>query len=111
MKSINKIILIGHLGARPEGRYTPKGISTASFSVATNEVWYDVDKNKHEHTEWHHVVAFNKLADFSTQFLDKGFLVYVEGCLRSRFWTNKKNEEKKITEVIATQIVPFNNKD
>ena len=72
MKSINKVILIGHLGAKPEGRYTPQGISTASFSIATNESWYDSDKNKHEHTEWHHIVAFHKLADFVSQYLDKG---------------------------------------
>ena len=66
MKSVNKIILVGHLGAKPEGRYTPQGVSTASFSIATNEAWYDHDKNKHEHTEWHNIVVFNQLADFVT---------------------------------------------
>ena len=77
MKSMNKIILIGHLGAKPEGRYTPSGISTVSFSVATNEFWVDADQKKHEHTEWHHVVAWNQVADFVTQYCAKGCLVYV----------------------------------
>ncbi len=107
MKSVNKIILIGHLGAKPEGRYTPQGVSTASFSMATNESWYDSDKNKHEHTEGHNVVAFNKNADFATQYLDKGHLIYVEGSIRTRTWTNNQKEGKKIIEIIASQIVPL----
>ena len=105
MKSINKIILIGHVGAKPEGRYTPKGVSTASFSVATNELWYDIQKNKHEHTEWHTIVAFNKIADYITQNITKGSLVYIEGSLRSRLWTNNQQTEKKVTEVIANEVV------
>ena len=108
MKSVNKIILIGHLGAKPEGRYTPQGISTASFSMATNEIWYDSDKKKHEHTEWHNIVAFNKTADFVTQYLDKGHLIYLEGSIRTRAWISAQKEEKKIIEIIAAQIVPLN---
>ena len=110
MSSVNKVILIGHLGAKPEGRYTPQGISTAAFSVATNESWYDSNKNKHEHTEWHHVIVFNKLADFVSQHLDKGLLVYIEGSIRTRVWKNAQNENKKITEIIATQVAPLNKK-
>ena len=105
MKSVNKTILIGHLGAKPEGRYTPQGISTASFSLATNERWTDAQKNTQEHTEWHHVVTWNKTADFVTEYLDKGCLVYVEGSIRTRTWKNAKNEEHKITEIVATQVV------
>ena len=105
MKSINKIILIGHVGAKPEGRYTPKGVSTASFSLATNELWYDIEKNKHEHTEWHAIVAFNKIADYTTQHITKGSLVYVEGSIRSRLWKNNQQIEKKVTEIIATDVV------
>ncbi len=110
MKSVNKIILIGHLGAKPEGRYTPQGISTASFSIATNEVWYDHDKNKHEHTEWHNIVVFNQIADFVTQYLDKGHLIYLEGSIRTRKWINNNKEEKKVIEIIASQVVPLNAK-
>ena len=104
MKSINKIILIGHLGAKPEGRYTPQGISTASFSLATNETWVDINNKKHEHTEWHNIITWNKTADYVTEYLNKGHLVYVEGSIRTRKWTNTKNEEKKITEIVATQV-------
>ena len=69
--SVNKVILIGHIGNNPEGRYTPSGISTASFSIATNESWIDSDKVKKEHTEWHNIIAWNKLADFATQTKEK----------------------------------------
>jgi len=110
MKSINKVILIGHLGATPEGRYTPQGISTASFSLATNEKWVDNNNKIHEHTEWHHVIAWNKTADFITEHLDKGDLVYVEGSIKTRTWTNAKNEEKKITEIVATQVISMGKK-
>ena len=105
MKSVNKVILIGHLGAKPEGRYTQQGISTASFSLATNEVWFDSNKQKHEHTEWHHIISWNKLADFVTQYLDKGQLIYLEGSIKTRVWNDKNDETKKITEIMATQII------
>ena len=105
MKSVNKVILIGHLGAKPEGRYTQQGISTASFSLATNESWIGSDKTKHEHTEWHHIIVWNKLADFVTEYLDKGHLVYVEGSIRTRSWNDKNKESKKITEILATHLV------
>jgi len=110
MNSVNKIILVGHLGAKPEGRYTPQGVSTASFSIATNETWYDSDKKKHEHTEWHNIVVFHKNADFATHYLDKGSLIYLEGSIRTRIWVNGQKEEKKIIEVIASQIVPLSTK-
>ena len=107
MKSVNKVILVGHLGAKPEGRYTPQGVSTASFSLATNELWVGSDKKKQEHTEWHHVVVWNKLADFVTSHLDKGHLIYLEGSIKTRTWVNQKKESKKITEIMATQIIPL----
>ena len=103
--SLNKVILIGHLGGKPEGRYTQTGVSTASFSLATNEAWVDANKQKHEHTEWHQVVVWNKLADFVTQYLDKGYCVYLEGSIKTRIWSDHNNERKKNTEIVATQIV------
>ena len=72
---VNKVILVGHIGNKPEGRYTPAGTSTANFSLATNESWIDSDKEKKERTEWHTIVAWNKLADFATEFLQKGQLL------------------------------------
>tara|TARA_B100000287_G_C20340057_1_gene665429 strand:- start:274 stop:615 length:342 start_codon:yes stop_codon:yes gene_type:complete len=111
MKSINKVILIGHLGAKPEGRYTQQGVSTASFSLATNESWLGSDKQKHEHTEWHYIVAWNNLADFATQYLNKGDLVYLEGTIKTRTWKDKNEDTKKITEIIASQIVSLEKKN
>ena len=105
MKSINKVILIGHLGAKPEGRYTQQGLSTASFSLATNESWVGQDKQKYEHTEWHSIIVWNRLADFATQYLDKGNLIYLEGILRTRTWENAKKEPIKKIEIIANNLV------
>ena len=110
MRSVNKIILVGHLGGKPEGRYTPQGISTASFSLATNERWTDINNKTHEHTEWHNIVTWNKVADFVTEYLDKGHLVYVEGSIRTRIWKTNKNEERKITEIVASQVVSMEKK-
>ena len=72
------------------------------------ETWYDNEKNKHEHTEWHNIVCFHKNADFASQYLDKGQLIYIEGSIRSRVWTNTQKEQKKIVEVIANQITLLN---
>ena len=105
--SYNKVILIGHLGADPEGRYTKKGRSTVTFSLATNEVWKTADGATKEHTEWHNVVAWDKLADFSNDYLYKGQLVSVEGTLRSRKWESKLGEQRKTVEVICSNIVPL----
>ena len=105
--SINKVILVGHIGNKPEGRYTPSGTSTASFSLATNEAWIDSDKGKQERTEWHNIVAWSKLADFATEYIQKGQLVYVEGRLQTRSWKDKEGNPRKITEIVCTTITPL----
>ena len=105
--SVNKVILVGHIGNKPEGRYTPHGISTASFSIATNETWLDSDKEKQEKTEWHNIIAWNKLADFTTEYLQKGQLVYIEGRLQSRTYKDKDEINHRVTEVIAITITPL----
>ncbi|MDP6569894.1 MAG: single-stranded DNA-binding protein [Candidatus Marinimicrobia bacterium] len=105
--SVNKVILVGHIGNKPEGRYTPSGTSTASFSIATNETWYDSEKEKKEKTEWHNIVAWNKLADFTTEYLQKGQLVYVEGRLQTRTYNDKDEVQHRVTEVIAGTITPL----
>ena len=105
--SINKTILIGRLGSDPEGRYTPSGRSYASFSIATDEYWTDSDKNKKEHTEWHNLVAWDKLSDFSNQYLKKGQLVYVEGKLRTRSWDGPDGKKRYKTEILCQQITPL----
>ena len=105
--SVNKVILVGHIGNKPEGRYTPSGTSTASFSLATNESWLDNDKEKKERTEWHNIVAWNKLADFATEYLQKGQLIYIEGKLQTRTYKDKDDVQHWKTEVVANVITPL----
>ena len=105
--SVNKVILVGHIGNKPEGRYTSSGTSTATFSLATNESWIDNDKEKKEHTEWHNIVAWNKLADFATEYLQKGQLIYIEGKLQTRTYKDKDNVQHWKTEVVANVITPL----
>ena len=105
--SVNKVILVGHIGNKPEGRYTPTGTSTASFSLATNESWIDNEKEKQERTEWHNIVAWNKLADFATEYLQKGQLVYIEGKLQTRNYKDKDDVQHWKTEAISNIITPL----
>jgi single-strand DNA-binding protein len=105
MSSLNKVLLIGHLGRDPEVRYTPDGAPVATFSLATSESWTDKNGSRQEHTEWHNVVAWNKLADLCKRFLSKGRQVYIEGRIRSREWNDRDGNKRRTTEVIATQMV------
>ena len=105
MSSLNKIMLIGHLGKDPEIRYTADGTPVATFSLATSESWTDKNGSRQEHTEWHTIVAWTRLADLSKRFLSKGRQVYVEGRIRSREWNDKDGNKRRSTEVIATQMV------
>ena len=105
--SVNKVILVGHIGNKPEGRYTPSGISTASFSLATNESWIDSENDKQERTEWHNIISWNKLADFATEYLQKGQLVYIEGRLQTRSYKDKEDIQRRITEIVSTAITPL----
>ncbi len=105
MSSLNKILLIGNLGKDPEIRYTSDGAPVATFSLATSENWTDKSGNRQEHTEWHTIVAWNRLADLAKRFLFKGRQVYVEGRLRSRDWNDRDGNKRRTTEVVATQIV------
>ena len=105
--SVNKVILVGHIGNKPEGRYTPSGISTVSFSLATNESWIDSENEKQERTEWHNIVAWNKLADFATEYLQKGQLIYIEGRLQTRIYKDKEDIQRRATEVVSTAITPL----
>jgi single-strand DNA-binding protein len=105
MSSLNKIMLIGHLGRDPEIRYTPDGTPVATFSLATSESWTDKNGSRQEHTEWHTIVAWKRLADLSKRFLAKGRQVYVEGRIQSREWTDRDGNKRRSTEVVATQMV------
>ena len=105
--SINKVILIGHLGADPEIRYTSSGVAPASFSLATNEKYVDSEGNEKKHVEWHRIVTWNKTAEFTEQYIKKGQLVYIEGKIRSREFVTKEGINKKITEILCSNITPL----
>ena len=104
---MNRVVLIGRLGARPEGRYTQQGQATISFSLATNESWKNKEGALVEHTEWHNLIAWGKLAEFGIDFLYKGQLVSIEGSLRTRTWEDKGEKAHKITEILCASIIPL----
>jgi len=104
-RSLNKVLLIGHLGRDPEVRYLPKGQAVANFTMATNEVWTDREGKQQERTEWHRIVAFGKLAEFCSEYLSKGKQVYVEGRLQTRDWTDQNGQKRSTTEIIARTII------
>src|SRR6478752_8843260 len=105
MASVNKVILIGNLGKDPEIRTTPQGTSLARFSVATTTNWKDNTGARQERTEWHDVVAWEKLAQICGEYLHKGKMVYVEGSLQTRSWEDQDGKKRYKTEVKASNVV------
>jgi single-strand DNA-binding protein len=105
MASLNKILLIGHLGKDPEIRVTPNQTQVATFSLATSDNWTDKSGTRQERTEWHNIVAWDRLADLSKKYLSKGRQVYIEGRLQTREYTDREGNKRRITEVIATNMV------
>ena len=101
---LNKVMIIGRLGADPELRYTQAGQPICSLRVATDESYTDKDGNRVERTEWHSVVTFGKTADHCNQFLRKGSLVYVEGKLSTRKWQDQKGQDRYTTEIRADRV-------
>lgn len=105
MASVNKVILVGNLGADPEMRYMPNGDAVCNIRVATTESWKDKQSGeKKEITEWHRVVFYRKLAEIAGQYLKKGSQVYLEGRLRTRKWTDKEGQERYTTEIEANEM-------
>ena len=102
--SVNKVILVGHVGQDPEPRYTPSGTAVVNISVATNEVRRDADGNEQKLTEWHRIVLWGKQAEFVGNYIKKGQLVYVEGRLQTRTWEDRNKVERRTTEVVADAI-------
>lgn len=101
---VNKVILIGNLGADPEVRFTPGGQAVANFRIATSESWTDKNGQKQERTEWHRIVVWGKLAELCGEYLKKGRQCYVEGRLQTREWTDKENRKNYTTEVVANAV-------
>ncbi|EAS1933735.1 single-stranded DNA-binding protein SSB2 [Salmonella enterica] len=103
-RGVNKVILVGNLGQDPEVRYMPNGGAVANLTLATSETWRDkADGEMREHTEWHRVVVFGKLAEIASEYLRKGAQVYIEGQLRTRKWTDQSGQDKYTTEVVVGQ--------
>jgi len=104
MSGVNKVILVGHLGANPEVRYTAGGQPVANFRLATTERWVK-NGEKSEITEWHRVVAWGKLAEICGQYLQKGKQVYIEGKIRTRQWQDQQGQKRFTTEIVAQNMV------
>lgn len=104
MKSVNKVIIIGNLGADPEVRFTPGGQAVANFRIATSESWADKNGQKQERTEWHRVVVWGKLAELCGEYLKKGRQCYVEGKIQTREW-DKDGVKTYVTEVVANEVL------
>ena len=102
MASVNKAILVGHLGKDPETRYAPSGEAICNITLATSESWRDkATGEKREATEWHRVAFFGKLAEIAGQYLRKGAAVYIEGSIRTRKWKDKDGQDRHSTEIRA----------
>jgi single-strand DNA-binding protein len=105
-KSINKVILVGNVGKDPEIKYTPNGVPVAKFSLATNERFKDKSGEWRDRTEWHNVLAWQRLAEIVGEFVQKGSKLYIEGKLQSSSWEDRNSGEKRYrTEIVARDIV------
>jgi single-strand DNA-binding protein len=108
--TINKVILVGHLGRNPEVKTFDNGGKLANFSMATKEIWKDAKGERQEQTEWHNIVVRRSSSlTFTEQYLKKGMLVYVEGKLRSRSYKSKTGEERTVLEVLADDVQLLSN--
>ncbi len=111
-RGVNKVILIGRLGADPEVRYTAAGSAVANLSVATNEAWKDKQTGElQERTEWHRVVLFTRLAEVAGEYLRKGSQIYVEGRLQTRKWQDQGGQDRWSTEIVANEMQMLGGRD
>ncbi len=110
-RSVNKVILIGNVGKDPVIRYTAGGTAIATFPLATSEVWKDKDGNLKERTDWHNIVAWQRLAEIIQELVKKGTRLYIEGKLRSRSYEDREGKKRYITEIIAENMLILERKD
>ena len=101
---VNKVILIGHLGADPEMRYTPSGAGVCEFRLATSESWKDKNGQRQERTEWHRIVVWGKMAEICSKYLAKGRQVFIEGRIQTRSWDDKEGQKRYMTEIVANEV-------
>ena len=112
-RGVNKVILVGNLGQKPEIRYTQTDSAVANLSIATSESWKDKETGEQrEKTEWHRIVYFGKLAEIAEQYLDKGSKVYVEGKLQTRKWQDKETgADRYTTEIVGNELTMLDSKN
>lgn len=104
-RGVNKVILIGNLGADPETRFMPSGGAVTNVRLATSETWKDRQTGQmQERTEWHRVVFFNKLGEIAGEYLKKGSKVYIEGSIRTRKWQGQDGQDRYTTEIVANEM-------
>ena len=104
-RGVNKVILVGNLGADPETRAMPSGSTVANLRIATSESWRDkTSGEQQERTEWHRVALFGRLAEIASEYLRKGSQVYIEGSLRTRKWQDKQGQERFTTEIVGNEL-------
>lgn len=104
-RSLNKVILIGHLGSDPEFSHIPSGAALAKFSLATNESWKDQSGQAQERVEWHRIIAWARLAEICNEYLKKGRRVYIEGRIQTRSYDDKEGIKRYTTEIVATDMI------
>jgi single-strand DNA-binding protein len=104
-RGVNKVILVGNLGADPETRAMPSGMTVTNIRIATSEAWKDkTSGEQQERTEWHHVALFGRLGEIAAEYLRKGSQVFIEGKLRTRKWQDKQGGDRYTTEIIADNM-------
>ncbi|AGA34186.1 Single-stranded DNA-binding protein [Thioalkalivibrio nitratireducens DSM 14787] len=104
-RGVNKVILLGNLGADPEKRETPSGLTITNLRIATSEQWTDKQTGeKRENTEWHRVVLFGRLGDIAADYLSKGSQVYIEGRIQTRKWQGQDGQDRYTTEIVANEM-------
>jgi single-strand DNA-binding protein len=104
-RSLNKVMLIGHLGKDPEVRYTASGKAVATFTLATSQQWRDQDGNDQERTEWHRVVAWGRLGEVCGEYLSKGRQAFIEGRIQSRDWEDQDGNKRTTVEIVANDLI------
>ena len=108
--SVNKVVLVGHLGADPESRFTPSGVAVTTFNMATNESWKNKEGEYEDRTEWHRIVLYGKAAETASKYMKKGQLTYVEGRIRTRSWEDKEGMTRYTTEVLGDRFTMLGRK-
>jgi single-strand DNA-binding protein len=104
-RGVNKVILVGNLGADPETRAMPSGSTVANIRIATTESWKDkTSGEQQERTEWHRIALFGRLGEIAAEYLKKGSQVYIEGSIRTRKWQDKEGKERFSTEIVANEM-------